>query len=293
MAMLQQGRPEAARSIQLESIAVFRDAGDKSGLNLVLGGSSNIDLALEDAGAGAGNYHMRYKEYRAWLEEAIHLARETGDVWSLALNLRGLGGIAMRQGDYAEARSLFQESLALQWEMGTRHETVATLVDLGQLAQLEGDLEGALELYERSLDLHRELADKRGMINSMAAIGGVALRRSDIPRAVEVLTTALETARELGSPRYSLVALDAIGWLLVGLRQHARAAMLLSAVESLYKKHPFLRLIIARMEHNYYLECARAQLDPVTWQEAWAAGETMSIEEALQFASANLKADNE
>jgi tetratricopeptide (TPR) repeat protein len=190
----------------------------------------------------------------------------------------------MRQGIYAKARSLLQESLALHWEVGTKHEAAVTLGDLGQLAQLEGDLEAALDFYERSLDLHREFADKPGIVNSLTAIGGVALRMGDISRAVEALTTAFETAKELGSLRYSIVALDALGWLMVGLGQPAQAALLLSAVETLYKGHPFLRPIVARMEHQRYLESARAGLDEVTWRQARQEGEAMSVDEALRFA---------
>ena len=286
MAVLQQGQPETAHALQLESVEVLRAAGAKLELSLALNALSISMWALEDA--GASNYHVGYKEHRAWHEEAVQLARETGDVWNLALQLRGLGWAAMRQGRYAEARSLYQESLALHGEIGTRHEAAATHGDLGQLAQLEGDFGAALEHYERSLDLFRDCADSHGMVNSLASIGGVALRKSNVPMAVEALTTALAMVKELGSLRYSLVALDALGWLMVGLAQPTRAALLLSAVEALYKVHPFLRPIVAQIEHDRYLESARAQVDRDTWEEAWARGETMSIEEALQFASDSL-----
>ncbi|HET9494686.1 MAG TPA: tetratricopeptide repeat protein [Chloroflexia bacterium] len=286
MATLQQGQPQMAHAIQLETVAVFRAAGDKLGLSLALPVLSNIMLALEDA--GASDYHVGYGRHRALLEEAIQLARETGGMWVLALQLRGLGLIALRQGEYAEARSLFQESLALHWEMGTKHEAAATVADLGQLAQLEGDLEAAAELYEKSLGLFRECADKHGMVNTMAAVGGVALRLGDTSRAVDVLTTALEMVRDLGSLRYSLVALGALGWLMACLGQPARAAVLLSAVEAHYEAHHFLHPVAARMESERYRESARARVDEDTWQQEWARGSGMSVEQALQFASQSL-----
>jgi predicted ATPase/transcriptional regulator with XRE-family HTH domain len=287
MAELQQGQTEKAHALQLETVAVFRAAGDRLGLSLALSALSNTLLALHDARESSS--HAGYKEHRAWLEESIQLARETGEMWNLALQLRGLGGIAMRQGGFTEARSLLQESLALHQEMGAKHEVAATAADLGQLAQLEGDLEAALEHYERSFDLYRECADKHGVVNSLAAIGGVTLRLGDSPRTVEAFSTVLDMVKELGSVRYSLAAIGAIGRLMVGLGQPARGALLLSAVEALYKVHPFLRPVVVQVESEKYLESARAQVDQATWQQARAKGETMSIDEALQFASQSLK----
>ena len=295
MTMLQQGQPEVALSLELESIDLLRAAGDKSGLTLVLGAVVHTMMTLDPS--EVHGFRGDYKEFRALLEESTRLSRELEDKWSLALNLRNLGWLAMREGDYEEARPLMEESLALQWEMGSKHEAAATLSDLGQLAQLDGDLEKALELYERSLDVFRECAAPYDMVMSMVSIGSVALLMGNIRSSAEVLIKALTTVKELGgSARYALMTLEAVGWLMVEIGQPARAAVLMSAVQALYKANPFPRRglvprrTLALIEQKRYLEIARAQVDEATWEEMWAKGETMTIEEALQFASESLEA---
>jgi predicted ATPase/transcriptional regulator with XRE-family HTH domain len=287
MVALQQGQPQVALSHQSESISVFRDAGDKSGLTLALGSVSFNFWALQDA--GANGYSESDKEHRALLEEAIELARETEDKWSLALTLRSLGWLAIRQGDYSGARPLIEESLAIQWEMGTTHEVAATLADVALLAKLDGELEVASEVYGQSLDAFRECADRQGMVSSMANIGVVALRMGDTGRATEVLAEALEMVKELESTRHSLITLEAIGWLMSGIGQPERAATLLSAVQALYRVNSFTRPVSARIEYDAQLKNARGQVGETNWEEAWARGETMSIEDALRFASESLE----
>lgn len=287
MATLRQGQWKVAREIQLESIEMFRAVGDKSGLALALGGLSVIILASEDT--ESIEYRGEYLEFRALLEEAIQLARETGNKWNLALQLRNMGRVAVHYGDYAEALPLLEESLALQWETGTKHEAAATLDDLAHLMYLEGDLDAALERYENSLEIYRECMDKIGIVFSTANIGAVNLRMGNIRDAADSLSQALELSEFLDSRRPLLFTLELIGWLMGEVGEQVRTTVLLSAVQTLYKASTILLPKTIRIEHERYLEDSRLQMDEIVWQQAWTRGETMSIEEVLEFASESLK----
>jgi predicted ATPase/DNA-binding XRE family transcriptional regulator len=286
MEMLQEGQPEVARPLVAESVALFREIGHRLGLILSLASLWMITIAQDDPGAQSSP--ARRKEQRALLEESIQVARELGDNWGMALALRNLAWADIREGNYAAARPRLNESLALQGEVGAKHEVAPILADLAELAQLEGNYEEAMELYQRSLDLYKDYADKRGVVIIMAGIGGVALLMGDIQNAREVLSEALQLAKELGGVRHSMAVLEVTGCLEAALGQPARAAVLLSAAQARYRPFAFSRPASARVEFNSYLESARAQLDEVAWRQAWAQGEAMSLEEALQFASESL-----
>jgi non-specific serine/threonine protein kinase len=291
MVMLQVGRPEIGRSLLVDSIALYREVGEKVGLTLALPALWINTIALE--GLEPQSSAVGSEAQRALLEESLQLARELRDNWSLALALRNWAWQAIREGDHAAARPLLQESLALQVEIGTKLEAAPLLADLAQLAELGGNPEEALELYDRSLQLYKDCADARGVVSCMAGIGGVALIMGDIEFATEMLTAALDRVGALGSPRHSIAVLEAIGRLMGALGHPTRAAVLLAAAQAWYRPHAFTRPLAARAEYNGYLESARAGLDEAAWQRAWAIGEAMSIEDALQSASESLHAVNE
>jgi non-specific serine/threonine protein kinase len=101
-----QGDPAAAQAFFEESLALFRELGDKRGI-----ASSLIQLGVvariqgDDAAA------------RALLEEGLALSCEVGDKGEMAWSLGSLGGVAFDQGDYALAQARFEESLALSREL--------------------------------------------------------------------------------------------------------------------------------------------------------------------------------
>jgi predicted ATPase len=286
IAMLQEGQPDVAHSLVAESVTLFRDAGDKPGLTLSLPALWMISMALNDPATHSSP--TEHDDHLLLLEEAIQLSREIEDKWSLALALRNRAWVAIRQGHHAAARPLLQESLDLQVEMGTKHEVAPILADLAQLAQLEGNLDEAMHLYERSLNLYKDCAEMRGVVSSMTSIGEVALLMGNIEHAREILSDALQMARKLESPRHSIAVLEALGRLMAALGRPTRASVLLAAAQASYKPYALSRPAAVRFEYNGYLESARAMSDKAAWQQAWAMGEAMSIEEALRFASESL-----
>ena len=290
ISVMREGQPQAARALVSESVEALRTAGDRQGLTLALGATSTIKLASEDIGPNSPGREQ--SEHRAMLEEAVQLAKEAGDKWSLALVLRNLGWLAMRQGDNAAARPLLEESMSLQEEMGTRHEVATTLRDLAQVAESDGNLGEALALYERSFKIYRDCGDKHGIANSMTCIGEVAVGLGNTKLAADVLLEALQTAKELGSARHSIAIVEATGWLMAALGQPTRAGMLLSAAQAQKKAHTISRLASTWIGYNSLLASARAQVDELTWQQVWIEGGALGIEEALQFASESLEVIN-
>lgn len=290
MATLREGRLQVARSRIEESVALFKEVADKSGLVLALPALWIIRTTLDEA--APQGMTLNHQERQILLDEAIEVAREKGDIWSLALALRNRAWEAIRQGDNAAALPLMKESLGLHTDLGTKHEAAAVLGDLAQLAQWDGDHEKALELYERSLNLFRDSSDKAGEAGILAGIGALGVSVHNTQLAAEVLRQGLTIAQELGSTRQSIAILEAIGWLMTASGHPTRAAMLLATAQARYSPHALSRPLALRVEYHSHLESASAGADEVAWQEAWAKGKVMSIEEALQFALVSLEAIN-
>jgi predicted ATPase/DNA-binding CsgD family transcriptional regulator len=102
-----QGEYALARPLAEESVDLFRQGEDKFGLAITLSRLGITALAQGDHAAA-----------RAYLEEGVAISREIEDDWALALALRNLGIGAFRLGDYERSATWLRESLAVLRDTG-------------------------------------------------------------------------------------------------------------------------------------------------------------------------------
>ena len=107
-------------------------------------------------------------EGRSWITQALALApnaaKETVPEmrgWHVAA-LRGLGLIALRQGDYSLAEHVTEAALAAQREMDDEDGVARSLNMLAILAREQGQHAKARALWEQSLALRRQAHDDNG-----------------------------------------------------------------------------------------------------------------------------------
>jgi tetratricopeptide (TPR) repeat protein len=105
-----QGDYETARPLAEESVELFREGEDTFGLGTTLSRLGITALAQGDHAAA-----------RAALEEGVAICREIDDDWAVALALRNLGIGAFREGDHEEAVTRLAESLTVLQETGNPH----------------------------------------------------------------------------------------------------------------------------------------------------------------------------
>src|SRR5207249_7781587 len=91
----------AALTLYQESLAIYKQNGDKQG----------VARSLEGLGHTTRR-EGKHAEARSLLEESLSIFRDLGDRQGIANALRGIGHVATVQSDPA-ARSLYEESLAL------------------------------------------------------------------------------------------------------------------------------------------------------------------------------------
>jgi predicted ATPase len=217
-----QGDNVAARSLLAESITIFRELNDETGLGVAL-------HALAHATSGHAEEHALLDESVALLrrsghawelarslhclgnarlsegqaasarglhEEALALFRRTGNGWGISQGLIGVGTVAARLGDYPRARDLYGQALAIRRAMG--HRVLADLLNaLGAVARAQGDRRGAAAFFRESLTLARDVGDRWEGAFALAGIAAVADRPS---RAVRLLATADAVRAALGAP---------------------------------------------------------------------------------------------
>ncbi len=139
------GDHERARALADQSLALFREIGDRAGSLYPLSKVAWDEWSRGNRARGV-----------ALTEEALALARETGDSWWAAGLLSALAEKAWEQGDLARSAVLSRESVSLGHELGNAHTLVYGFGLLAGLAAEAGDQEragllwGAVDALEES-----------------------------------------------------------------------------------------------------------------------------------------------
>ncbi len=182
------GEYERAAALFEESIAIWRDLGDKRGTAIALALFGRLEQSR-------GNYD------RAWtlLEESRGLFREIGGESGQDAPLAVfLAQVAKNRGDYERAISLFEECLTLARERGDAHATSSVLRSLGELRQLRGDYGRSATYLRESLILIRELDDRPCAVSTLDSLAVLATARGEPARALRLFAAA-EIARQVAA----------------------------------------------------------------------------------------------
>lgn len=130
------GDPAGALSPMEESVAIFRELGDRWTLALAL-------VSLGRTVTAAGDLAVA----RSLLEEGGLIFCDMRDIWGHGLAQSNLALAALREDDYGRAARLYREGVALFWEVEHRIFTIRCLEEMAWLASLQSDDGRAVRLF--------------------------------------------------------------------------------------------------------------------------------------------------
>jgi DNA-binding CsgD family transcriptional regulator len=105
-----------------------------------------------------------------YLHQALALARDIGDLSTLAHTLNRAGNWYMHTEWPREGLRYHQEALALFLSCDDWHGQATTLDLLGITSYISGDLISGVEYYERAIALFRQLNEQQGLVSSLACL---------------------------------------------------------------------------------------------------------------------------
>jgi tetratricopeptide (TPR) repeat protein len=254
---------------------IFRELGDQEG----------ITWSLCDLGSTLVRQEQ-YEAARTFLRESLALSRELGNQRGIAHSLGALGNVAREQGEYKAARTLLEESLALSRELGSLVDIAWSLCNLGSAAMKVGKYEAARAHLEESLTIGRELGSHRDIVFSLGALGHLAREAGDYPGCAAYYRESLRL-RQSRDDRWAIAqALEDFAGLAERQRQWERAVRLLGAAQGVAQiLGQSLPVAVARPEeYQRTVDGARAALGEAAFAAAWAAGQEMTLEEAIRYA---------
>ena len=189
------------KTLMEESLALFKEVGDKFGIAQCLIGIGDSVLVIYDD----------YKRALTLMEEGLALYKEIGDKDGLASALTNLGDLAFWKGDYKQATTRFEASIAMFREVGDKYGLTEGLFSLGEAARLQGRYDKATTVLEESLALARDSGDKFRTAYHLYTLGEVAVAQGDYESAARRYEEGLAIAQETGNPGLSAYGFCGLG----------------------------------------------------------------------------------
>ena len=198
-----QGNHDIARALYEESLSIFRELGNRQGTASLL---HHLGRLVREQGD--------YEQARVWYEEGLTISRELSNQQNVAWSLHHLGNVAAAQGDHLTAWSLQEECRALFQELGNRQGAAWALIELGDVAVARGNNGQAQALYEESLSIFRDLGNRQGTASLLHHLGRLVREQGDYEQARAWYEESLTIYRELNNRQGA-------GWSLNGMGQVA------------------------------------------------------------------------
>jgi predicted ATPase/DNA-binding SARP family transcriptional activator len=244
-------------------------------------GSARAKLLL---GAGWLAFAQGDHEHaRAQLEESVRLWRQVQDTRGLAYALTFLSQVVQVQGNQDLARVLAEESVALFRGSSDPFGLGIALIDLGNVRRAEDDTL-AQPWYEEAIALLRTSGDAWALAMPVRHLGDAAFRQGDHARAIAFYQESLALCKQAKEKWFTSRGLENLAGV-VGMQGDAeRAARLFGAAEALREVIGAPVMAYYRPQYERALAVVRQALDEASFAQAWAAGRTMTLEQAFAYA---------
>ena len=242
-------------------------------------------LALIDV----GNIHERQAEFEqalAMLSRAQEIGLKLGDPGILSQVYCWLASYTQFHGDYTLARSHIK-----QWRAfiiaghlldGDNLQAEESAL-LGHVALSEGDYPLARRLFAQSYELASG-SDKISTTATARHLGYALVYVGDFAEAEARLRESLVDNFAMGDMQAVAASLGAFGVLALARNDLRRAARLFGASEALSQSIHIPLMTSDTRQVQHAVAALRTQLDAETMHSEWAAGQTMTAEQAIAYA---------
>ena len=231
-------------------------------------------------------HHTRAKEL---LEESLRLSRNADDKFGIADSLLMLGSTVGSLDNRKRERQLHEEGIALSRELGYVSTLGTLLFSEGYRLLLEGDHEQGASLMEEAAALFRERRYKGGLQYALDNLGWAALLKGDHEQARSYYEESLVLCKELGDKIVASESLEGLACIAGAEGEGLRVASLFGAAEVLREAVAFQHTPEEDALRQPYLATAHMLLGKASWEEAWAEGRAMSMEQAIDYALSEQK----
>jgi predicted ATPase/class 3 adenylate cyclase len=223
------------------------------------------------------------------LHESEKLCRTLGHKEELANVLQALAYLTMEvHGSDAmgQLQSYMEESLALSQGSTDPDAAVRNEGILASLALYRGELDEARKHADRMLDLHMAMGDQLATTGHQSAMAHAARQLGNFEEALTLYRQTIQEWQKIGHRGAVAHQLECIAFIAKVQVQGERAVKLMSAAEALRAASSSARTPQEQIEYESEEAGLRAGMDEREFRLLWEEGQSMTMEQAIDFALA-------
>jgi predicted ATPase/DNA-binding SARP family transcriptional activator len=239
-----------------------------------------VFLAKGDLEKLQGDYQRAENSYKQALAETQRI----NHLWLMSMANRDLGHTNYLMGKIGQARQYYEEMRLLVRRIGASSMEANLLQFMGNLARAEGEFDQALDHFQASLDLMEETGATAELVLTYSCIGHVLLANHKVERAVIYFHKCLLGISNNSDPNLAAMVLAGSSGVLAARGQARDAARLAGAAQARFLTIPRRLDPIDLKDWERIQSEARGQLDGDSFTLAWAEGQAMPVDKALELA---------
>ena len=224
------------------------------------------------------------------VEASLAIWKRLNDARGMAAALLHCGWAAHGMGDYELAARAYQEGMELISPEEDTWLYAELLFHLGAAAGFMSDYERTRACYTQSRQLFEQIGDTSAVADVWKDQGGILILESKWNESIDCLLKSIALCYELDHKQFIATALGSLTYA-IGLREEPdpvtasiHSAQIKGAADGLMetigltpwtRTHPLAQLVLMRI---------RSRLTDQQWDEAWAAGRALPLEQAIELA---------
>ncbi|MDX1489207.1 MAG: hypothetical protein R3268_13440, partial [Acidiferrobacterales bacterium] len=230
------------------------------------------------------SFQGNYSQMKKFCQQSATLAREADDRHETALALELLGVATAMEGDFERGILLLQETRRLAQEQKDKWMQGFHCVDLGYALMQKGDYADAEVILDDGLRVSYEIGMKINEAYCLTFLAALKMRIGDLQRAKHNLQESVRIfieARDRFGPMMSLIYFAELAKVESKLDV---AAKLFAAVAAICTSAGITLFPLERVTLDRSVAELRTRLSEASFDGAWAAGQAMTLEQAVAFA---------
>lgn len=184
--------PDLAIESCREAQSIYQAAGDRSGEAQILRNLGSLASSSDRQAA------IRY------FQQALALAKQSGDLVGQGKALLGLGLEYSSHGEHEAARKVYEQSLAIFRDLDRKPEISGLTLNLGNELLAEGELQGAKKRYQEALESATRIGNKWIQALAELNLGTVDQLGGDLGSAQQLYQAAGRGFEAVGNKEYDV-----------------------------------------------------------------------------------------
>lgn len=254
---------------------------------LALPDSASQHRARAAAWYNAGVFAFRQRDQAASRranEESLRLATEVADTAAIARALVGLSRVELRAGEYDLVRSHAAQASELLRAAGDTAGAIGPSHMVAAVNRMTGRDSDASILYEQTLGLFRTRSNEPGIAMELMNLGYVRLHQGKRADASSLFRDGLQRYEALHDETSEEFTIAAFAALSADAGDATKAATLFGAARKLLAGSGITLDPDDQYEMDRYSAKARQQLGDAAFARALAAGEALTLADAIRLA---------